>query len=203
MSIDITSNCIMFTPDTPQPAYYLDCCQTAIPCGSLTSTPTEMECNTPKKKLKEKSMRDFDYGEDVIVNSTENERKASYFQNELNNASYPKRDDLREQFKLDLQESPLTPKEFVEWIKAGKFTFTKNELNDDGSWREPNAYHRTYNLAADYIRWNNPDRNVTGYQAAVAKLDLAEKTAERAITAASTPAEMLKVLQDFESTTLN
>lgn len=179
----------------------LDCCTASIP--SACTGPLGYQ-DVPPKAPKEKNMRmyneDMEFVGEAVM--TENERKASYFQGELNNASFTKRTALVEQFKLDLQNAPHNPKELVEWIKDGKFSFKKNQLNDDGTWREPDAYHRGYDLIG-YLTWNNPDRDVTGCQTAVAKLDLAEKTAERAITAASTPAEMLKVLQDFESTTLN
>lgn len=133
-----------------------------------------------------------------LIETTETERKANYFQTELNNASYKRRGTLREQFKFDLRASPESPKETTEWIKNGWFTWNK-QLNDDGSWRNGDYHYDNWR----YIDWKNPNRDTAGYEDAQEKLDAAEKRTERLITAASTAAEMLKALEDFESTTLN
>lgn len=179
----------------------IDCCE--LPCPPIPCELDSLTALAPKKKNQEKNMNLYNDDECICTPTlSENERKISYFQGELCNASYVKRDALTEQYKLNLQDKPLSPKEFVEWIKDGKFTFTKSKLNDDGSWREPECYHSFYE-PTNFIHWNNPDRDVTGFQAAQKVLDTATRTAERAITAASTPAEMLKVLQDFESTSIN
>lgn len=139
---------------------------------------------------------------DMPETRTETERKADYFQSELASSESKKRQDFRTTYKLDLQTEPLSPKEFIEWIKDGKFTFTKRDLNDDGSWRDPDTYHSFYE-PTNYLQWKNPDRDTSGFDTASKTLSDAYKTTERAITAASTGAEMLKALQDFESTTLN
>lgn len=166
-----------------------------VSCDKLTP----LTCTSNQQQ--ENTMYHEDY--EMSDNRTETERKADYFQSELRNAQSRKSSELHESYKLDLQSEPNDPKEMIEWIKDGKFTFAKNRLNDDGSWREPNDYHpRPYGFL-NYIQWNNPDRDTAGFDAADKKLDDATRSTERTITAASTGAEMLKALQDFESTTLN
>lgn len=179
--------------------------EVAIDCCPTTAIPTPEDNKIGREYKKNKQEKNMFYNDDMELTptpTTENERKADYFMSELNTAAFQKRGELRETFKLSLQNEPLNPKEYVDWIKAGKFKFSKNQLNDDGTWRDEDAYHRMYNLQS-YISWVNPDRDLTGYTAAGTKLETANKNTERAITAASTPAEMLKALQDFESSTFN
>lgn len=145
-------------------------------------------------------MYDNDYMEMMPNPTTELERKAEYFQNELRIASFKKRDALEAQFKLNMPKEPNSPKELVQWLKDGWFEFSKR-LNDDGSWRED--YHSTYDMVDRFIIWKNPNRDEAGYNAAIAKLDEVTRKTARQITATSTPAEMLKYLEEFEATTIN
>lgn len=178
----------------------IDCCPTnaAVPAPESNAIGREYK----KKNKQEKNMFYNDDMELTANPTTENERKATYFMGELNMASYNKREELLETFKMSLQDRPDSPKEYAEWIKAGYFTFAKSNLNDDGSWRDPKGYKSMYDMDR-YIVWNNPARDTTGFSAAEDKLETASKNTQWAITAASAPAEMLKALQDFESQTFN
>jgi len=102
---------------------------------------------------------------------------------------------------------PMSPKEYVERIKDGKFEFAKHGLNDDGSWRvdEPdqNNPFAVYNVSG-YILWVDPDhpKDAEGYTAAEKLMEKALKDAERMI-AVSNPAEGLAALEKFEAETFH
>lgn len=175
----------------------IDADNTIVCLDTLASTqPCPQACTSKEEENK------MYYNENMEMEptSTENERKAQYFQGELNNSSYRKRTELSTEFNMDAPAAPNSPKDLVQWIKDGWFTFQKNKLNDDGSWRdESNTYYSPINL----ILWKNPNRKEEEMVAALDKLDGLAKKTERQINAASTPAEMLKALEEFESTTSN
>src|SRR5574343_635081 len=116
--------------------YTVSCCDQAQPCVQECAAPPNME----------RKMFDDDFGpcEDT---RTPDERKTSYLISELHDERNNKYRALWNTYNMDGTPTPSSPKEFVEMIKDGKFQFTKDYLNDDGSWRTDNhPYSWAYNI---------------------------------------------------------
>lgn len=178
----------------------IDCCKPA-------SVPVPKLCNesVPKKKQQEKKMYDLYEAEMTPTITTPDERKANFLACQLDNAVCRKRGELYVAFKMEGTPPPKSPKEFVDYIKAGKFEFAKNYLNDDGSWRDETKTPYWYsNRFMDYVSWNDPEKaaDFAGYEAAVDKVEADQKEVMRTITI-GTPAEGLAALKDFESKTFH
>jgi len=170
------------------PTNSLDCCVEAVP-------QTDKVCN---KKQEKKMFNDFNENE-----TTETERQRNYLQDQLMAVFWKKDSVLGEEFNLEGLKPPQSPQEFVNYVKEGKFTFEKNFLNDDGSWREEVGHPWFHsNAFANYIVWTDPDNlpDQKGYKAAYAKLIEAKAKVERKIVV-STPAEGLVALEEFEAAT--
>jgi len=107
----------------------------------------------------------------------------------LSDAKDEKKLALRQQYGLDDEKAPKSPKEFLERIKAGKFVVPGAE--DEKHPR----YWDSYNA----IRWRDPavKEDQEGYDLAKVVLSKAARDVEDAIVV-KTPEEGLKALQGFE-----
>lgn len=175
---------------TSTPTYSLDCCVEAAPVPQA-----QKAC-----KKQEKKMYEFDSYE-----MSENERQKNYLSNSLSNSYWNKDADLMREFNLNGVQPPQSPKEFVDFIKDGKFKFVKNGLNDDGTWRddENHPYFGSGNIY-QFINWIDPDKtpDYEGYREASKKMGEAKTKADRKIVV-GTPADGLAALEEFEAATFH
>jgi hypothetical protein len=166
----------------------LDCC-VAVPQA-------EKACKKQEKKM---------FNEYDTYEMSETERQKNYLSNSLSSAYWTKDAELMEAFNLNGVTPPRSPKEFVEFIKDGKFEFVKNYLNDDGSWRDDVNHPYFYdNNITHYMNWINPDKvpDLEGYRAASKKMNEAKTKADRKIVVGE-PAEGLAALEEFEAATFH
>lgn len=184
MTLTITQDCIQFYP---QP----EACTLNIPPVPKRSL---VCCKEAPNKKGNKMYDEFD-----CCTQTPEQKKAEFLDNQLHVASNEKEAELTTAFKMDLKDTPEDPKELVQWVKDGWFKFDSC-LNDDGSYRDTVA--RWHVRPVDFIRWNNPNRDTTGYDAARTKMWDAHTKAYRTINVGS-PAEGLAALEAFESTTFH
>jgi len=161
------------------------------------------ECcgQAPKKQEKKMFTTDMD-----SYDMNETERQRQFLIQQLYNSFYTMEHELRVQFNLIETMPPKDPKEFVEFIKTGKFKFTKNFLNDDGSFRDaaniPHFYNTYNGNYTSFIEWIDPDKvpDPVGLKVADKALEEAKKKAKRLISV-GTPTEGLKALEEFEALT--
>lgn len=171
----------------------LDCCNASIP-QPHKSCVKEKESNMYNNKSV-----NVDLNIETNIAKSQDLIKTSYLENELYAVSYAKEKDARKVFYMDADQAPTTPKEYVERIKAGTFTFKDRFTNADGEWL--NGYGGCY--TADYaIEWRTVPADKVGYKAALDKVKVAMKDAERTIKI-GTPAEGLAALKAFEAMTIN
>ena len=165
----------------------------------MVTTATQSRMAVPQeapKCPKETKMYDeFDAG------VTADERKTSAILNATLRVYYTHQSKLWEHFNMAAVASPRTPKEFVEMIVGKRYTFSKNYLNDDGSWRDE-LNRPSWRALSDFLIWTNPDkpRDQDGYDKAHEALERAHTLAVREITIADTTAEAKKLMRDFEAT---
>jgi hypothetical protein len=171
----------------------LDCCTAAVPAPCVGY-------KEPKKQEKKMYDLDMDYSE--TNNLTADERKAQFLSQSLQTAASRKRGEAWSAFHMDGTDAPKSPKEFVDFIKEGKFQFSKAFLNDDGTWRDEEDHPYFYSDSMQrFLKWDDPAQrpDKKGWEAASEKIHAATTTAERAIVV-GTPAEGLKALEEFEAT---
>lgn len=146
-------------------------------------------CQARKKKM---------YDNDFCDNSTENERKQGFLTSQLTSIFWRKTSELETKFNINPPAGPTSPKEFVDRIKTGKFSFDKNYLNDDGTWRDTNN-HRYFNSLVQFITWRDPDKpeDAEGFKAAMKEMDKALESASLKI-AILPPTEGLAIVEAFE-----
>lgn len=163
----------------------------------IATIPEEDDAPSLKKKKQENTMH-------VTVNTptTKNDLETSrvdYLEGALSEAQGRIYSKLSKTFNLEEPDAPRSPKELVERLKEGKFTFKKFGVNDDGSWREPDDFHPTYRIM-EFITWFDPAKPAdrAGFNAAYERMSAAFRTAERLIMTAS-PEMGLKALEEFES----
>lgn len=174
-------------PSAPSPYDWSNCVATAVfdvegpySFGTLSPVP-----NTKKEQ-------NMFYDEDMDCRVTIEEKRLSYLGERLHSVTHDKRRELRIQFGLDSEETPRTPEEAVERIKAGRFTL-----------KDKDQRHRYDNWFANLI-WRDPkiESDQEGF-------DKAEKVLEKAHqdtydTIMIHPADAgLEALKTFESQKFN
>lgn len=134
----------------------------------------------------------------TCMHDTPETRKTDYLDRVLSSSYHQKRSDLVDKFGMN-PPKPTSPKELVDWVKAGNFTFQKNFLNDDGTWRD-DTVHPWYNSMTDMLVWTDPThpKDEASYDTAVENLDEAYAKALNRV-AVLTPAEGLAALESFEA----
>lgn len=181
-------------PATPAP-----CLQSAIvagrQCGKTVNWAQVYE-DRPEaiNKKKEETM----YANMNATVGDEHAQKRDYLRRRLSDSFDTKRVEARVHFKLDVEE-PKSPKEAVERIKAGLFSFNDDYVKDNGEWKNKGETWRT---AVDYISWRTTEADREGYDAFLETLEPAKTKAEDVIRVLD-PADGLKALQEFESTTFH
>jgi len=107
---------------------------------------------------------------------------------------HTKKNALRKEFNLDDDESPATPTELVERIKAGKFVIPEDYKD-----------YRSYGCSERYIKWRDPEakKDEAGFKAAMKKLDAIKVATEDFFVMSNDNAARLAKLQEFESATVH
>lgn len=133
----------------------------------------------------------------VKERTTEDVRR-DHFIDELAKIYRKKDTELHEKFGLSRSKSPRTPKELVEWIKAGEYSFVKSYDPDDeeDTW----CY---YESPLSGFRWTKVKEDHKGYEAASKLLidELGKFTNE--IWAEVEPSNFIKILEKFEKSKLH
>lgn len=136
----------------------------------------------------------------TVKEKTTEDVRREHFLDELSIIYSKKVSELREKFGLDIPKSPKTPKELVEWIKAGEYSFIKGydpEADDDeDNWcRYEPPYHG--------IRWTKVKEDRKGYDEAFKALHVELKKFQNEIWAELEPANFIKILDKFEKIKLH
>jgi hypothetical protein len=113
-------------------------------------------------------------------------------------AIYCKKDaELREKFGISVKKAPKTPKELVEWIKSGEYTFTKGyDPEDEDTWD-------TWEIPYYGIRWTKVKEDRKGYDEAYKALHLELNEFRNECWAEVEPANFLKILEKFKKSKLH
>jgi hypothetical protein len=137
----------------------------------------------------------------TVKEKTTEDVRREHFLGELHSIFCKKENELQEKFGLSIPKSPKNPKELVEWIKAGDFTFVKtydpeaDEDEDDGWCRYDNPIHG--------IRWTKVKEDRKGYEEARKVLNAEETRFTNEIWAEVEPSNFIKILEKFEKTKLH
>lgn len=150
---------------------------------------------------------DCESGEDTEMQNTIEHYRLSEGQDFLSSIMDDKRQELREKFHMDAQnKGPKTFGEILDAIKDGKVTFkeitpTQREFTAIDSWG--NSYDYSWLKFIDFVDPAAPKADTEGYEAAVEKLSKAREDTSMKLTFTTDPAAQLKLLQDFQSSTIN
>lgn len=138
------------------------------------------------------------YDCDEMDETTETERSRQYFRSRLFNVEEQKDYEVRKTFGMLDDPAPTKPSELVERIKSGKYILPI-ETHPNGK----TVYFNPWLISE--ITWRDPSvvRDEAGYKVALNKLWMARKDAEDLLQSVTAPGEMLKVLEAFQSTTVN
>lgn len=155
------------------------------PCRELTLTEA-------RKKLKEEKkgsdMYDLDFCEDETMDMT----KLNHLSNRMSTAFSTKKQELAKKFGLMDDDPPMTAKDLIARITAGKYVVAEDKMT-------VSAYEPTR-----FFTWRDPSvkKDEEGFKAAEVALRKARTAAEDIIVVMSDEATRLKALQDFESATI-
>lgn len=155
-----------------------------------------MEC----KKAPPRKGNDNMYVEQnmTVKEKTTEDVRREHFLDEVRRIFSAKNGELREKFGLDVPKSPKTPKELVEWIKAGNYTFIKSYDPDD----EEDTWC-VYESPIHGFRWTKVKEDRKGYDAARELLDAEEIKFVNEIWAEVEPSNFIKILEKFEKSKLH
>lgn len=136
----------------------------------------------------------------TVKEKTTEDVRREHFLGELDRIRNEKVRELQEKYGVDVRKSPKTPKEMVEWIKAGEFTYIKgydpeSEDEDDGWCRYDHPYHG--------IRWTKVKEDRKSYNAAYELLHSELVKFRNEIWAELEPANFIKILEKFEKSKLH
>lgn len=177
----------------------LDACEARTVCIPQEYPAKEPPPQQPMANNKKGKAMTYDL--DFTDTSTETERTKDYLVGELDSEYCQHGSKIQEKF-LPEQPRPKSPKEFVEFIKDGKFKFSKDFLNDDGTWRDPDVIHwRWWHDPSSFLRWNDPNvvQDKDGWNKSRDKMDESYRSTARKIHVLP-PAEGLDALVKFSET---
>lgn len=103
----------------------------------------------------------------TVKEVTTEDARRTYFLHRIENIFCSKMTALEEKYGLSYN-SPKNPRELVEWIKEGKFDFSKRYLEDEENWNN-------WNCPLEAIRWTKVKEDRKGYETAMKELR-AERT---------------------------
>lgn len=95
----------------------------------------------------------------TVKEVTTEDTRRTYFLRRIEEIFCSKRSDLEKKYGM-YYESPKNPRELVEWIKEGKFDFSKRFLDDEEIWS-------IYNCPLEGIRWTKVKEDRKGFETAM------------------------------------
>lgn len=183
-------NTVAQTVNIPSVSVSGDINYVSLDCNKATAVPA-----CAGNKTMENNMC---YDCDEMDETTETERSRQYFRSRLFNVEEQKDYEVQKTFGMLDDPAPTKPSELVERIKSGKYILPI-ETHPNGK----TVYFNPWLL--DNITWRDPSlkRDEAGYKTAYKKLGEARKASEDKLQATMDTAAMAKVLEDFQSTTVN
>jgi len=168
-------------------------CNPPLSVSTCTSAPVCVEC-APANPIPKKGDSAMYIGNIYVDNPTENQVAIGHILTQVRDVASEKREELAKQFGMTDDDPPQTFNEWIERLTAGKFAYP-----EDRKSKKNNPYY-----IPELIRWRDPSvkEDEKGYDVAVAKLEDVRKDTVNKIVV-STPADALKVLEEFKSTTIN
>lgn len=162
-------------------------------CAKQSSMPAMPSCKASPRKGNDNMY--VEQNMTVKEKTTEDVRR-EHFLVELDKIYLRRHAELCEKFGLSVAKSPKTPKELVEWIKAGEYTFTKDyDPEDDESWdRWESPLHG--------FRWTKVKEDRKGFNEAEKVLAAEKRKFVNEIWAELDPANFIKILEKFEKAKL-
>jgi hypothetical protein len=134
----------------------------------------------------------------TVKEKTTEDTRREHFLSEIICIFNKKNMELREKFGLDVAKHPTSPKELVEWIKSGNYTFIKSYDPDD----DEETWCR-YESPMHGFRWTKVKEDRKGYDAARELLDAEHSKFSNEIWAEVEPANFIKILEKFEKSKLH
>lgn len=138
----------------------------------------------------------------TVTEKTVEDTRRTHFLAQIDVIWRKKDRELVEKFGMGRSKSPTTPKELVEWIKAGEWSYIKGydpELDSD----EDNGGWCRYDSPIHGIRWTKIKEDKKGYAAAEKLLNEARASFINEIWAEVDPANFIKILEKFEKKTIH
>lgn len=120
-----------------------------------------LEVDAPKVPKKGNENMYVEQNMTVKEVTTEDARR-TYFLHRIEGVFSSKRNALEEKYGLSCK-APKNPRELVEWIKEGKFDFSKRYLEDEENWD-------CWNCPLEAIRWTKVKEDRKGYETAMQEL---------------------------------
>lgn len=183
-----------YAPCTSTVMHSLDCCDTAVP-QHIPETKRQESYGVLARRMAERAKKKEDPMYNTVNITPEtvdpNQDKREYFYGRLGDIVSRKGTEAHKAFGLRDDEDPRDGEETVKRIQAGRF-----ELVDNG--------HDWAGRDRKRILWRDPSipRDRDGYDKAMETLfDTKTKATDKLW--GTEPSEWLKILEDFESTTIN
>lgn len=146
-------------------------------------------------------------GEETEMNVNIDYHRLSEAREFLSSIAETKREALREKFNMDARnKGPKTFGDILDAIKTGKVTFkeitsTQRDFTAIDSWG--NAYDYNWLKFIDFVDPDAPKADTDGFEAATKKLYDEQEAVQMKLTFTTDPAEQLKLLEAFQSSTIN
>lgn len=187
------------------PMTSLDCCKPAIPvCPIGYEDQFGIRELRKKQKQEQKEQAMNAYASAAMINQQvdPDAGKIAHMIDRLHTIYRNKEKEAMDTFGYNDDKYPKSPKELVERIKAGEFTFEDTRvLTQDGDWSDADDKWG-HQSAIEYIVWRTKPIDREGYKAWTVKAKALKQEVEDTIRVL-TPAEGLQALQRFEGTTIN
>lgn len=187
--------------------YHLNIVDDIIPNGAKYQTICSLDtCETQESKptplaakVKARKGNDNMYVEQnmTVTEKTAEDSRRTHFLDEIAKIFSSKNDELCEKFGVDRPRGPKTPKELVEWIKGGDWSYIKSyDPEDDDSW----CY---YESPISGFRWTKIKEDRKGYDAAYKELIADKGKFVNEIWAEVDPANFIKIIEGFKKSKLH
>lgn len=162
----------------------------------------QQEQNIAKGYIQEKNMYAHANINATMTQFDPDATKVAHLLDRLADAYHDKKTLAKSLFKIeDSAFEPKTPKEYVERIKAGAFTFTRpDRVTPEGEWTTAVDY--IHSSPSAYISWRTEPADTKGFEAWKDRVLAAKQKVEDTIRVL-TPAEGLTALQAFEDATID
>lgn len=187
-------------------------CKTPLPVVSATACPGLCVAEPVKNKCKSKegstpmayTTKETYNSASASVTATKSDAatQRDYLISRLQNARYPKQDEMRKIFNLGVDNTPKTYKDLIDVIKKGKYTLDEKITKkiDDQLANEDDEDDICFGRYSPFygIIWPGPKQDYDGYHKAIEELGKQSQAAQDTIMV-SDAAEGLKAIQKFEA----